>query len=130
MAAAAVRKARTPPVTGVRVTVLGAFTIRLGARCVGPWYRPSAKRLCELLMLSPGLTLGREVAREALFADLSPAASASALSTALSLSRAALSALGEKGPSLLQSDRAGFGSRRKPLSNSTSCCMRPPLGPH
>ena len=54
----------------VRVTLLGPFTIRLGERSAGPWYRPPAKRLCELVMVSPGLRVGREVARELLFADL------------------------------------------------------------
>jgi len=106
MPATAVREAGTAPASRMRVVLLGAFTIRLGARSVGPWYRPSAKRLCELLMLSPDLTLAREVAREALFPNLSPAASASALSRALSLARDALSALGEEGPRLLRSDRA------------------------
>jgi hypothetical protein len=54
----------------VRVTLLGPFTIKLGGRSAGPWYRPPAKRLCELVMVSPGLRVGREVARELLFAEL------------------------------------------------------------
>ena len=80
----------------LRVTLLGPFTIKLGERMAGPWYRPPAKRLCELVMVSPGLRVGREVARELLFADLAPAASATAISRALSLAREALSALGEE----------------------------------
>jgi hypothetical protein len=67
---------------GVRVTLLGPFSIKLGERSAGPWYRPPAKRLCELVMVRPGLRVGREVARELLFADLGPAASANALSRA------------------------------------------------
>jgi hypothetical protein len=106
MAAGVVKEEGAPPIARVQITLLGAFTTSLSARRVGRWYRPSAKRHCELLMLSPGLTLRREVAREALFANLSPAAGASALSTALSLSRDAVPALGEKGPGLLRSDRA------------------------
>jgi len=88
------------------VTLLGPFTIKLGERTAGPWYRPPAKRLCELVMVSPGLRVGREVARELLFADLGPVASANALSRALSLAREALSALGEEVAALLLADRA------------------------
>jgi hypothetical protein len=57
-------------------------------------------------MVSPGLGVGREVARELLFADLGPAASAKALSRALSLAREALSALGEEVAGRLRADRA------------------------
>jgi len=88
------------------VTLLGPFNIRLGERSAGPWYRPPAKRLCELVMVSPGLRVGREVARELLFADLGPVASANALSRALSLAREALSALGEEVAGRLRADRA------------------------
>ena len=90
----------------VLVTILGPFTIKLGERNAGPWYRPPAKRLCELVMVSPGLRVGREVARELLFADLGPAASAKALSRALSLAREALSMLGEEVAGRLRADRA------------------------
>jgi DNA-binding SARP family transcriptional activator len=90
----------------LRVTLLGPFTIRRGERGAGPWYRPPAKRLCELVMVSPGLRVGREVARELLFADLAPGASANALSRALSLAREALSTLGEEVHLLLRADRA------------------------
>jgi len=90
----------------VRVTLLGPFTIKLGERSAGPWYRPPAKRLCELVMVGPGLRVGRDVARELLFADLGPVASANALSRALSLAREALSALGEEVAGRLRADRA------------------------
>jgi class 3 adenylate cyclase/tetratricopeptide (TPR) repeat protein len=90
----------------VRVTLLGPFTIRLGERSAGPWYRPPAKRLCELVMVSPGIRVGREVARDLLFADLGPIASANALSRALSLAREALSVLGEEVAGRLRADRA------------------------
>ena len=106
MAAGAVRDAERLGVTRVRVTLLGRFTVSFGERSAGPWYRPSAKRLCELVMLSSGRRLGRELARELLFANLAPAASARALSTALSLARDALSPLGDAASGLLRADRA------------------------
>ncbi len=90
----------------VRVTLLGPFTMRLGERIAGPWYRPPAKRLCELVLESPPLRVGRAVARELLFADLGPVASANALSRALSLAREALSTLGEEVAGRLRADRA------------------------
>jgi class 3 adenylate cyclase/tetratricopeptide (TPR) repeat protein len=90
----------------LRVTLLGPFDIKLGERSVGRWYRPPAKRLCELVLVSPGLRVGREVARDLLFAELEPAASATAISRALSLAREALSALGEDVAGRLRSDRA------------------------
>src|SRR5271165_5164181 len=90
----------------MRVTLLGPFAIKLGERSAGPWYRPPAKRLCELVMVSPGLRVGREVARELLFADLAPAASANSLSRALSLAREALSTLAKEVPERLRADRA------------------------
>ncbi|MGO9657379.1 MAG: AAA family ATPase [Acidimicrobiales bacterium] len=90
----------------MRVTLLGPLIIRLGERSAGPWYRPPAKRLCELVMVSPGLRVGREMAQELLFADLGPTASANALSRALSLARESLSALGEEVAGRLRADRA------------------------
>jgi DNA-binding SARP family transcriptional activator len=90
----------------VRVTLLGPFSIKLGERSAGPWYRPPAKRLCELVMVSPGFRVGRDVARNLLFAELAPGSSAAAISRALSLAREALSALGEVVPQRLRADRA------------------------
>ncbi len=90
----------------VQVTVLGAFSIRVAQKSAGPWPRPSAKRVCELLMLRPDHRLPREVAREVLFANLPPKASANALRRAVSMARQALSRLGESGTRLLRADRA------------------------
>jgi class 3 adenylate cyclase len=90
----------------LRVTLLGPFDIKLGDRSAGRWYRPPAKRLCELVMVSPGLRVSREVARELLFPDLAPSSSAAALSRALSLAREALSALGDEVAERLRADRA------------------------
>ena len=106
MGAVAVEGTQDQAVARVRVTLLAPFAITFGDRRAEPWYRPSAKRLCELLMLSPGLALGREMARETLFPNLAPARSANALSRAITHSRDALSALGEDGRRLVRADRA------------------------
>jgi class 3 adenylate cyclase/ABC-type transporter Mla MlaB component len=57
-------------------------------------------------MVSPGVRVGREVARELLFADLAPDASANALSRALSLAREGLSTLGDDVAGWLKANRA------------------------
>ena len=88
----------------VQVKVLGQFSVSTGVRKSGPWPRPTAKRLCELVLLSPGRTIGRDLACDELFPDLGPGPGARALSKALSMARAALSHLGEPGASLLQAD--------------------------
>ena len=59
-------------------------------------------------MLSPSHRLGREVARDLLFPKLAPAASANALSTALSLAREALVPLGHVPTYFLRADRANI----------------------
>jgi DNA-binding SARP family transcriptional activator len=89
----------------VRVTLLGSFTISLDGRNAGPWPRPSARRLCELLMLRPDHKLLRDGVREMLFANLAPEGSANALRRAVSMARQAISPLGEIGPRLLRADR-------------------------
>ena len=101
-----------PPDRVVRVHLLGPFSISLGgagsrtATAIGPWPRPSAKRLCELVFVSPGHRVGRELACEALFHDLGAAAAARALSKALSMARRVLVGLGHPGAELLQADLA------------------------
>jgi hypothetical protein len=104
--ARAVEDRKDLALTPVGVTLLGPFGIKLGERSAGPWPRPSAKRLWEILMCGPDHRVGREVVQEMLFPNLDPAASAKALSNAISLARQALSPLGEDAPSLLQADRA------------------------
>ena len=108
MVAHAVEDPGVLTVARVRVTLLGPFAISLDERSAGPWYRPVAKRLCELVMLSPSHRLGREVARDLLFPKLAPAASANALSTALSLAREALVPLGHVPTYFLRADRANI----------------------
>ncbi|HXW78512.1 MAG TPA: hypothetical protein VEJ84_03385 [Acidimicrobiales bacterium] len=108
MAPGAIARAGRLKVKSVQVTLLGPFAMSADGRRVGPWYRPSAKRLCELLMVSPARRLRKEAARELLFAHLNPGASANALSRALSLARDALAPLGEGGANLLRADRANI----------------------
>ena len=105
MAAGPVRDLGGPSVARLRANLLGPFSITLGERGAGRWRRPSAKRLCELVMVSPGRRVGREAACDVLFANLGPAAAANALSRALSMAREALSLLGEEASGLLRADR-------------------------
>ncbi|HXC83674.1 MAG TPA: AAA family ATPase [Trebonia sp.] len=70
----------------------------------GPWPRPTAKRLCELVLVSPGRRVSRDVACEELFPRLDPRTAARSLSKALSMARVALAGLGEPGASLLAAD--------------------------
>ena len=77
-----------------------------GERAVDRWLRPSAKRLCEFVIISPGHRVGRGVACDVLFANLGPVAAGNALSRALWMAREALAALGEDVPAMLQANRA------------------------
>ena len=93
-----------PPGQPVRVRLLGEFAITAGDRAAGPWPRPSARRLCALLLVSPGRRVTRDLACEELFPRLEPRAAARSLSKALSMARAALAELGEPGAALLGAD--------------------------
>jgi class 3 adenylate cyclase/DNA-binding SARP family transcriptional activator len=88
----------------VRVRLLGEFAITAGDRVVGSWPRPSARRLCALLLVSQGRRVSRDLACEDLFPRLAPRAAARSLSKALSMARAALADLGEPGAALLGAD--------------------------
>jgi adenylate cyclase len=88
----------------VRVRLLGQFAITAGGRVAGPWSRPTAKRLCELVLISPGRRVSRDLACEELFPRLEPRTAARSLSKALSMARGALAGLGEPGASLLAAD--------------------------
>ena len=92
-----------PDASFVQVKLLGQFSLSVGANRAGPWPRPPAKRLCELVLLSPGRTISRDRACEVLFPHLGRNG-APALSKALSMARATLSRLGEPAASLLQAD--------------------------
>src|SRR5580765_7522767 len=94
----------------VRVRLLGPFSVTSGGRAAGPWPRPSARRLCQLVLVSPGRRVSRDLACEELFPDLDPRAAARSVSKALSMARAALAGLdepgepGERAASLLEAD--------------------------
>lgn len=105
MATGLARGAERSEAARLQVSLLGPFRIGRGELTVDQWPRPSAKRLCEFVMISPGHRVGREVACDALFSNLGPAAAANALSRALSMAREALSALGEDVPAMLRADR-------------------------
>lgn len=75
-----------------------------GDLVAGPWPRPSARRLCALLLVSPGRRVSRDLACEELFPRLEPRAAARSLSKALSMARTALAELGGGGAALLGAD--------------------------
>src|SRR5262245_21098072 len=88
----------------VRVRLLGPFSVSSGGRAAGPWPRPSARRLCQLVLVSPGRRVSRDLACEELFPGLDPRAAARSVSKALSMARAALAGLGQPAASLLAAD--------------------------
>ena len=88
----------------VEVKLLGRFTVTLGGRSVGPWPRPSARRLCQVLLVSPGRRVSRVSACEALFPSLSPEAAARQLYRVQSMARQALRELGPQASRLLCAD--------------------------
>lgn len=92
--------------TPVRVKLLGPFSISMGERSTGRWERPPARRVCELLLVSPGRRLAREAMCAVLFPEVRPDAALKALSKAVFYARAALAELGPRGASLLQASRA------------------------
>jgi class 3 adenylate cyclase/tetratricopeptide (TPR) repeat protein len=67
----------------------------------GPWPRPSARRLCQRVLIAPGRRISRDLACEDLFPDLDPHSAARAVSKALSMARAALAGTA---PALLAAD--------------------------
>ncbi len=89
----------------VQVQLLGSFAMSLGAETAGPWPRLSAKRLVQLVFLSPTRRIPKEVASDTLFGDLAPRAATNALYNALSAARAVLVALGGTAAGILCTDR-------------------------
>ncbi len=89
-----------------RANLLGPFALTLGDRQAGPWTRPSARRLLELVLVSRGRCIAREPACDSLFPHLGAFEAANALRKALSMGRAALSGLGTDAPDLLRADRS------------------------
>ena len=102
------------PAIAVRATLLGAFSISSGSHIAGPWPRPSAKRLCELVLVSPGRRVTRDLACDALFADLGADKAGRALVKALSMARGVLSGLGKPGAGLIQADRVNIWAAPEP----------------
>ena len=96
--------AAQPKTPTVQVRLLGQFGIASGSRVASSWPRPSARRLCELVLVSPGRRVTRDLACEELFPQLEPRAAARALSKALSMARSALADLGEPAAALLTAD--------------------------
>ena len=102
---ATAERGKNPPESQVvTVRLLGPFTITVSGRVAGPWSRPTAKRLCELVFLSRGRRVSRDFACEELFPGLGAHAALRALSGALSRARSVLSELGEPAAGLLQAD--------------------------
>ena len=88
----------------VQIRLLGPFAVASQGRTAGPWPRPSARRLCELVFVSPGRRVSRDLVCEELFGDLDSRAAARSLSKALSMARAALAELGGQANDLLKAD--------------------------
>ncbi|HTV10431.1 MAG TPA: AAA family ATPase [Acidimicrobiales bacterium] len=101
---AAVTSHEPPGERGLKVRLLGAFAISVEGREAGPWPRPSARRLCQLVLVSPGRRVSRDLACEELFAHLAARAAARELSKALSVARSVLGELGEPAAGWLQAD--------------------------
>jgi class 3 adenylate cyclase/DNA-binding SARP family transcriptional activator/tetratricopeptide (TPR) repeat protein len=104
VAAAPSQHRASPLVLDVRL--LGRFAITAGERSTGPWPRPSARRLCQLVLISPGRRISRDEACEALFPSLRFDAAAHALYKAQSMARSALGELGPQTGGLLCADPA------------------------
>ncbi|HXW80827.1 MAG TPA: AAA family ATPase, partial [Acidimicrobiales bacterium] len=92
---------RTPV---IEVRLLGRFVVTGGGRSIATWPRPSARRLCQLVLVSPGRRVSRESACEALFPSLSPEPAARSLYRVQSLARQALKELGPEAAGLLCAD--------------------------
>ena len=100
-----VQRATGPPGgLTVQVRLLGPFSVVSGGRVAGPWPRPSARRLCQLVLVSPGRRVSRDLACEELFPGLDPRAAARSVSKALSMARGALAELGQPAAALLAAD--------------------------
>jgi class 3 adenylate cyclase/tetratricopeptide (TPR) repeat protein len=80
----------------------------MGEREAGPWQRPPAKRLCEVVLVSPGRRVSRDLACEMLFAGRTTANVGRALIRALSLARSVLANLGGASAELLRADRGNI----------------------
>ncbi|HUY60280.1 MAG TPA: AAA family ATPase, partial [Candidatus Dormibacteraeota bacterium] len=75
---------------GLRARLLGRFSVQIDAGTpAGPWQRPAARRLVQILLLRPGHRISRESLSELLFPGLPPQAAARSVSKALAMARTA-----------------------------------------
>jgi len=88
----------------VRIRLLGPFSVTSDGREAGPWPRPTARRLCQLVLVSPGRRISRDLACDELFPGQDPRSAARSVSKALSMARAALAVLGPAADGLLAAD--------------------------
>ena len=88
----------------IDVCLLGRFIVSGGGKSICTWARPSARRLCQLVLVSSGRRVSRQYAYEALFPSLSPEAAARQLYKAQSMARRALKELGPQAARLLCAD--------------------------
>ena len=86
--------------------LLGPFSVATAGHVTGPWPRPSARRICQLVLVSPGRRVTRETACQALFPEHAPEAATKALYKALSMARAVLGELSPQAAELLNSDHS------------------------
>jgi class 3 adenylate cyclase/tetratricopeptide (TPR) repeat protein len=105
------------PARVLHARLLGPFSLTLGDVAAGPWARPSARRLVQLVLVSSGHRVGREPASEALFPHLDRVAAANSLSRALSMAKHALAALGPEVAELLVAE-GGFISAVPPAGTT------------
>jgi DNA-binding SARP family transcriptional activator/tetratricopeptide (TPR) repeat protein len=90
----------------LRARLLGRFSVQVeGGRPAGPWERPAARRLVQILLLRPAHACRREVLADLLYPNLDPAGAARAVSKALAMAR---SAFGPDRDSVLGADASGI----------------------
>ena len=90
---------------GLRATLLGPFSVARGHLIAGPWERPTARRLFQLVLLSPARRIRREAASEVLFPQLGPDVAIRSLNKAIAMARRALDSLGQDASAILVTER-------------------------
>ncbi|HEX6128006.1 MAG TPA: AAA family ATPase [Candidatus Limnocylindria bacterium] len=98
-----------PASPALRIQLLGRFAVLLpDGRRAGPWARPTARRLVQLLALRTEHRIGREELADILFPELSPASAANAVAKALSMARSAIGPVGPRHVPALEADRGAI----------------------
>ena len=106
-----------PTQSGLRIQLLGAFTVHVDGNAVeaGQWRLRKAKALVAMLALAPGQRRHREQVLDRLWPDLEPVAAARNLHQTLYVARRTLAGLGAGSDGLLAiRDEAGRAGRRRP----------------